>query len=64
MANVDNYFQQPAENGSNTDNKLIIDGTMDITGTWKINGTSITVTASQLNNLDGATLTTTELNTR
>lgn len=41
------------EDNNTTDNKLTIGGTMDITGTWEIDGTEITATPEQLNNLEG-----------
>lgn len=42
--NVSNYFEQP---NSGEDNVL------NLNGTWKIDGTEVTATASQLNNLEG-----------
>jgi hypothetical protein len=42
--NTLNYFEQP---NSGSDNIL------NLNGTWKINGTAVTATASQLNNLEG-----------
>ncbi len=46
---VKNYFEQA---DADTDNKFIVNGTMDITGTWKIDGTAVTATAEQLNAID------------
>ena len=56
MANVKNYFDQPAGGGE--------DNTLNLTGTWKINGTAVTATADALNNQlsTDVTASATELN--
>jgi hypothetical protein len=44
MSNVKNYFEQA---GSGDDN------TLNLNGTWKIDGVEVTATATQLNNIEG-----------
>jgi hypothetical protein len=55
MPNVSNYTEQGGE-------KTVIGGEIDITGDLKIDSTTVTSTAAELNILDGVTSTAAELN--